>query len=60
MKIDKLRKEAVRRTGQIEDVVHLSDEEMKQVVGGDGTDGGPVIDPETCAIHFYYPADALA
>ncbi|MEM6796492.1 MAG: hypothetical protein AAF725_21145 [Acidobacteriota bacterium] len=60
MNIQKLARKAVRKTRKIEDLVHLSDQELRQVIGGDGVlGGGPVVDPETCAIHFYYPADAL-
>ena len=57
MKIKKLNKKAVRQTSNIENVVHLSDEELKTVVGGDG---GPAISSENCAIHFYYPADSIS
>ena len=60
MKIKKLRKEAVRKTRKIGDLVHLSDDELRRVTGGGGIEGGPDVDPETCAIHFYYPADTLA
>jgi len=60
MKIKKLRKEAVRKTTKLEGVVHLSDDAMRKVVGGAGLEGGGDVDPETCAIHFYYPADSLS
>lgn len=60
MDIKKLRKEAVRKTTRIGDIVHLSDDELRKVVGGGGLEGGADVDPETCAIHFYYPADSLS
>lgn len=57
MKIQNLSAKAVRSTGRVRNVTQLTAEELKDVVGGRevGT-----VDPETCAIHFYYPADALA
>lgn len=60
MKIEKLGKQAVRKTHTIEDAVHLSDAELRKVVGGGSFVGGPEVDPETCAIHLYYPSDVLA
>ena len=59
MQIKKLAKDAVRKARKVEDFVHLSDDELRQVVGGGGLEGGPEVDPETCAIHFYYPADVI-
>ena len=60
MKIKKLDKRAVRKTRKLGDVVHLSDAELRKVVGGGSFEGGPEVDPETCAIHLYYPSDVLA
>lgn len=60
MKIEKLRKEAVRSVRQINDVVHLSGQELRQVVGGrSAASFDQIIDEDTCAIHFYYPADSV-
>ncbi|MEM1181240.1 MAG: hypothetical protein AAGM22_23060 [Acidobacteriota bacterium] len=60
MQIKKLAPKAVRKARKLEDFVHLSDDELRRVTAGGGLDGGPDVDPETCAIHFYYPADSLA
>ena len=60
MDIKKLSKEAVRKTTKLERIVTLSDDQLRQVVGGGGLEGGGDVDPETCAIHFYYPADSLS
>lgn len=58
MKIEKLHKDAIRSTRKVDDVVHLSLHELRKVVSG----GGGVleeVDPETCAIHFYYSSDSV-
>lgn len=60
MKIKKLSKDAVRTTRTLDDLVHLSDDELRHVVAAGDLGGGPGVDPEICAIHFYYPADTLA
>ncbi|MEM7356969.1 MAG: hypothetical protein AAF657_39510 [Acidobacteriota bacterium] len=59
MKINKLRKEAVRSTRQVENAVSLSPEKLRKVVSGGNQVLGEV-DPETCAIHFYYPSDSVS
>lgn len=58
MKIEKLRKEAVRSTRKVDDFVYLSPEKLRKVVSG-GHGLIEEIDPETCAIHFYYPSDLV-
>ena len=58
MKIEKLRRKAVRSTRKVEDFVYLSAEELRKVVGG-GNGVVEEVDPETCAIHFYYPSDTV-
>lgn len=58
MKIEKLRKEAVRSTRKIDDVVLLSSHELRKVVSG-GSRVIEEVDPDTCAIHFYYPSDSV-
>lgn len=76
MKIQNLSRGAVRSTARIARVAGLCDSDLKTVVAGlnartivdpEGpqqpqpvpTPVGPV-DPATCAIHFYYPADAVS
>lgn len=54
MKIDKLRREAVRSRERVEKTLDLSRSTLDSVVGG--CDEVP---PEICAIHFYYPQDVL-
>ncbi len=58
MKIEKLQSEAVRSTREVGDLVYISDQELRKVVGG-GNGTIEEVDPETCAIHFYYPSDIL-
>ncbi len=58
MQIEKLHREAVRSTRRVEDFVYLSAEELRKVVGG-GNAVVDDVDPETCAIHFYYPSDTV-
>ncbi len=58
MNIEKLQRETVRSTRKIEDFVYLSPEELRKVVGG-GNAVFDDVDPETCAIHFYYPSDTV-
>lgn len=60
MKIEKLRREAVRRTARVNDVVHLSGRELRQVVGGFGRDFEEEVPPEICAIHDYYIQDSVS
>jgi len=52
MKIDKLRREAVRSRERVEKTTDLSRSTLETVVGSHD-------DAETCAIHFYYPQDVL-
>lgn len=54
MKIDKLRRDAVRSRERVENVTSLSRTRLETVVGG-----GDDVPPEICAIHFYYPQDVL-
>jgi len=54
VKIDKLRREAVRSRERVEKTTELSRSTLEIVVGG--CDEVP---PEICAIHFYYPQDVL-
>lgn len=54
MKIDKLRREAVRSRERLEKTTDLSRSTLDTLVGGH--EGVP---PEICAIHFNYPQDAL-
>jgi len=58
MKIEKLQREAVSSTRKVGDLVNLSDQELRKVVGG-GNGTIEEVDPDTCAIHFYYPSDIL-
>lgn len=53
MKLEKLDKKNVRTTRPGRDIARLDDASLKRVVGGRH------VDPETCAIHFYYPADGV-
>lgn len=54
MKIDKLRRDAVRSRGRVENVTSLSRTRLETIVSGQ--DGVP---PEICEIHFNYPHDVL-
>ena len=53
MKLDKLEKNAVRSTRSTGALAQLDRTSLKQVVAG------RLIDPSTCEIHFYYPADSV-
>lgn len=54
MKIDKLRREAVRSRERVEKTTDLSRSTLETVVGGHDH-----VPPEICEIHFYYPQDVL-
>ena len=58
MKIEKLRRKAVRSTRKIDDVVYLPNPELRKVVSG-GNGMIDEVDPEICAIHDYYLSDLV-
>lgn len=54
MKLRQLQADAVRSTRRVEKVAGLSETQLAKI-----TAAGPDVDPEQCAIHFYYPADSV-
>lgn len=54
MKIHQLQADAVRSAQRTEKVTGLTENQLETI-----TAAGPEVDPERCAIHFYYPADSV-